>query len=67
MTLGVVNFLKDEFFSGGETVVTDADEILLYQTARIRDFAYKFQSLVMGITSLTCMHFALNFSLCSYS
>ena len=29
--MGVVNFLKYEFFSGGETVVTDADEILLYK------------------------------------
>ncbi|KAF2565144.1 hypothetical protein F2Q70_00015171 [Brassica cretica] len=52
VTAGDVTFLKDDFFSGGETVVTDAlvgkeDEILLYQTTRIGDFAYKFQSLVI--------------------
>ncbi|KAF8111237.1 hypothetical protein N665_0076s0224 [Sinapis alba] len=48
-----VTFLKDEFFSGGGTVATDTvvgneEEFLLYQTARVGDFAYTFQSLDPG-------------------
>ncbi|CAN7040719.1 hypothetical protein IGI04_006169 [Brassica rapa subsp. trilocularis] len=57
-----VTFLKDEFFSGGETFTTDAvvgneDEILLYQTARLGNFAYKFQSLDPGDYFID-LHFA---------
>ncbi|KAG2313176.1 hypothetical protein Bca52824_024733 [Brassica carinata] len=53
VTVDDVTFLKDEFFSGGETFTTDAvvgneDETLLYQTARLGNFAYKFQSLDPG-------------------
>lgn len=46
VTVADVAFLKDEFFSGGGTVRTDAvvgseEEVLLYQTARVGDFDYK--------------------------
>ncbi|CAH8334681.1 unnamed protein product [Eruca vesicaria subsp. sativa] len=62
VTLDDVTFLKDEFFSGGETFTTDAavgdeDEIFLYQTARIGDFTYKFQSLDPGDYFID-LHFA---------
>ncbi|KAL0683234.1 hypothetical protein Bca4012_050082 [Brassica carinata] len=61
-TVDDVTFLKDEFFSGGETFTTDAvvgseDEILLYQTARLGNFAYKFQSLDPGDYFID-LHFA---------
>ncbi|XP_010537662.1 PREDICTED: uncharacterized protein LOC104812281 [Tarenaya hassleriana] len=62
VTVGDVNFSKDEFFSGGETIRTDAavgegDELLLYQTARSGNFSYKFQSLEPG-DYLIDLHFA---------
>ena len=62
VTVDDVTFLKDEFFSGGETFTTDAvvgseDEILLYQTARLGNFAYKFQSLDPGDYFID-LHFA---------
>uniref|UniRef100_A0A1J3HCP3 Kinesin-4 n=2 Tax=Noccaea caerulescens TaxID=107243 RepID=A0A1J3HCP3_NOCCA len=62
VTLDDVTFLKDEFFSGGESFSTDAvvgdeDEILLYQTARLGNFAYKFQSLEPGDYFID-LHFA---------
>lgn len=63
VTVDDVTFSKDEFFGGGETFVTDAvvgsneDETLLYQTARLGNFAYKFQSLVPGDYFID-LHFA---------
>lgn len=62
VTVDDVTFLKDEFFSGGESFSTDAvvgdeDEILLYQTARLGNFAYKFQSLEPGDYFID-LHFA---------
>ncbi|KAF8099530.1 hypothetical protein N665_0242s0014 [Sinapis alba] len=62
VTVDDVTFLKDEFFSGGETFMTDAvvgneDEIFLYQTARLGNFAYKFQSLDPGDYFID-LHFA---------
>ncbi|AEE35294.2 Di-glucose binding protein with Kinesin motor domain-containing protein [Arabidopsis thaliana] len=62
VTVEDVTFLKDEFFSGGESITTDAvvgneDEILLYQTARLGNFAYKFQSLDPGDYFID-LHFA---------
>lgn len=62
VTVDDVTFLKDEFFSGGESFTTDAavgdeDEILLYQTARLGNFAYKFQSLEPGDYFID-LHFA---------
>ncbi|KAL1214469.1 Kinesin-like protein KIN-14Q [Cardamine amara subsp. amara] len=62
VTVADVTFLKDEFFSGGETITTDAvvgyeDELLLYQTARLGNFAYKFQSLEPGDYFID-LHFA---------
>ncbi|CAH8359364.1 unnamed protein product [Eruca vesicaria subsp. sativa] len=57
-----VVFLKDEFYSGGETVMTDAvvgneEEVLLYQKARVGDFGYRFQSLDPGDYFID-LHFA---------
>lgn len=62
VTVDDVTFLKDEYFSGGETITTDAvvgneDELLLYQTARLGNFAYKFQSLDPGDYFID-LHFA---------
>ncbi|KAL1219870.1 Kinesin-like protein KIN-14Q [Cardamine amara subsp. amara] len=61
-TVADVTFLKDEFFSGGEIITTEAvvgyeDELLLYQTARLGNFAYKFQSLEPGDYFID-LHFA---------
>ena len=57
-----VTFLKDEFFSGGGTVMTDdvvgsEEEALLYQTARVGDFAYTFKALDPGDYFID-LHFA---------
>ncbi|XP_010414853.1 PREDICTED: uncharacterized protein LOC104700941 isoform X1 [Camelina sativa] len=62
VTLADETFLKDEFYSGGETITTDAvvgdeDEIFLYQTARLGNFAYKFQLLQPGDYFID-LHFA---------
>ncbi|CAH2066893.1 unnamed protein product [Thlaspi arvense] len=62
VTVADVTFLKDEFFSGGESISTDAvvgneDEFLLYQTARLGNFAYTFQSLDPGDYFID-LHFA---------
>lgn len=62
VTVADVTFLKDDCFSGGETISTDAvvgseDEIFLYQTARLGNFAYKFQSLEPGDYFID-LHFA---------
>ncbi|XP_010471246.1 PREDICTED: uncharacterized protein LOC104751068 [Camelina sativa] len=62
VTLADETFLKDEFYSGGEPITTDAvvgdeDEIFLYQTARLGNFAYKFQLLEPGDYFID-LHFA---------
>ncbi|KFK41647.1 hypothetical protein AALP_AA2G154700 [Arabis alpina] len=62
VTVADVIFLKDDCFSGGEIVTTDAvvgceDEVLLYRTARLGNFAYKFQSLEPGDYFID-LHFA---------
>ncbi|KAH0919994.1 hypothetical protein HID58_027654 [Brassica napus] len=62
VTVGDVTFLKDEFFSGGGTVMTDdvvgsEEEALLYRTARVGDFAYMFKALDPGDYFID-LHFA---------
>lgn len=62
VTVADVTFLKDEFFSGGGTVMTDdvvgsEEEALLYQTARVGDFAYTFKALDPGDYFID-LHFA---------
>ncbi|EOA33556.1 hypothetical protein CARUB_v10019678mg [Capsella rubella] len=62
VTLADETFMKDDFYSGGETIRTDAavgneDEVLLYQTARVGNFAYKFQLLEPGDYFID-LHFA---------
>ncbi|KAJ0241049.1 Kinesin-like protein KIN-14Q [Hirschfeldia incana] len=57
-----VDFLKDEFFSGGESLRTEAvvgseEEVLLYQTARVGDFDYTFKALDPGDYYID-LHFA---------
>ena len=62
VSVGDVTFLKDEFFSGGGTVMTDdvvgsEEEVLLYQTARVGDFGYTFKALDPGDYFID-LHFA---------
>ncbi|KAH0875719.1 hypothetical protein HID58_073081 [Brassica napus] len=62
VSVGDVTFLKDELFSGGGTVMTDdvvgnEEEALLYQTARVGDFAYTFKALDPGDYFID-LHFA---------
>ncbi|CAN8239468.1 unnamed protein product [Cochlearia groenlandica] len=62
VTVSDVTFLKDDCFSGGEAfatgdIVGSEEEVLLYQTARIGNFAYKFQSLDPGDYFID-LHFA---------
>ncbi|ESQ27967.1 hypothetical protein EUTSA_v10018049mg [Eutrema salsugineum] len=62
VTVADETFLKDDFFCGGESISTDSvvgneDELLLYQTARLGNFSYTFQSLDPGDYFID-LHFA---------